>query len=548
METPLAPPTLRTAEYCRCGVALLDGAGRVAALAPAAFPFATLGFAAGAPLPEELGDLAPGQWRFWGQEWFVQAEGRGDVEVLVVRPVRAADRILGPYGDRAVNEEMVRLALDNPYEGLTAVDGQGRVTFLSPSNEAWFGLERGAAAGLLLSDLSPGSRLPEVARTGVPDHAQLMDLAGQTKVTVNLPVRRGGQVVGAVGRILFQSPEQMEELAGRVRAMERQMERYETLLDEMRGRRWSFDDILTADAAMLGRIEQARRVADSSATVLLLGESGTGKELFAQALHQGSRRRKGPFVAVNCAAIPRDLIEAELFGYEEGAFSGARRRGKPGKFELATGGTLFLDEAGELPRDSQAKLLRVLEERAVERLGGTAPVAVDFRLVVATNRELGAMVARGEFRSDLYYRVHEIPLEIPPLRDRPGDIPLLARHFLAEVCQREKLPSRRLTPDALDAMARYAWPGNIRELRGLMRRLAWQVPGVTIEARHLPPALSESRGAAAPGTLGDELARAERGAVEAALEAAGGNRAQAARSLGIHRTALYKKMARLGIR
>ncbi|MHB8766706.1 MAG: sigma-54 interaction domain-containing protein, partial [Deferrisomatales bacterium] len=427
-------------------------------------------------------------------------------------------------------------------------DPEGRVTFLSPTIEAWFGLERGGAAGLLLSDLSPGSRLPEVARTGVPDRAQLMDLGGQTKVTVNLPVRTGNRVVGAVGRILFQSPDQVQELAGRVRSMERQVERYETLLDELRGRRWSFEDILTTDPELLRRIDQARRIAGSSATVLLLGESGTGKELFAQALHQASRRRKGPFVAVNCAAIPRDLLESELFGYEEGAFSGARRKGKPGKFELATGGTLFLDEVGELPQDSQAKLLRVLEERSVERLGGTAPLAVDFRLVVATNRDLGAMAARGEFRSDLYYRVREIPLELPPLRSRPGDIPLLARHFLAEVCQREKMPARRLTREAVEALARYGWPGNVRELRSLMRQLAWQVQGVTIEAHHLPPALGLGRAKAASGTLDEELVRAERYAVEAALEAAGGNRALAARTLGIHRTALYKKMARLGIR
>lgn len=548
METPLSPPELRTADYCRCGLLFLDGTGRVAGVTPGFFSGDGPPAEPGALLPEELRSLGPGQWLFWADRWFVQAEGRGDAEVLVFRPVRAADRILGPYGGCAVNEEMVQFVLDNPYEGLTAVDSEGRVTFLSPTSEDWFGLERGGATGLLLADLSPGSRLPEVARTGVPDRAQLMDVGGQTKITVNLPVRRGEEVIGAVGRILFQSPEQMQELAGRIRAMERQMERYETLLDEMRGKRWSFGDILTSDPEMLGLIDQARRVADSSATVLLLGESGTGKELFAQALHQASRRRKGPFVAVNCAAIPRDLLESALFGYEEGAFSGARRKGKPGKFELATGGTLFLDEAGELPQDSQAKLLRVLEERCVERLGGTAPVSVDFRLVVATNRELEAMVARGEFRSDLYYRIHEIPIVIPPLRARQGDIPLLARHFLAEVCQREKLPSRRLSLDALDALARYAWPGNIRELRGLMRRMAWQVPGVTIEAHHLPPSLGQKRDAPPSGTLEEELTRCERAVVESALEAAAGNRVQAARSLGIHRTALYKKMARLGIR
>ncbi|MBI5017482.1 MAG: sigma 54-interacting transcriptional regulator [Deltaproteobacteria bacterium] len=548
MDTRISPPALRTANYCRCGLIFLDGTGRVSGLTPGFFASAGLNLELEAPLPEELRNLEPGQWRFWGEGWFVQAEGREEVEVLLIRPVRSADRILGPYGDCPVNEEMVRLVLDNPYEGLTAVDPEGRVTFLSPTNEAWFGLERGGATGLLLSDLSPASRLPEVARTGVPDRAQLMDLAGQTKVTVNLPVRHDKEVIGAVGRILFQSPEQVQELADRVRTMERQVERYETLLAEMRGRRWSFGDILTTDPQMLRVIDQARRVADSAATVLLLGESGTGKELFAQALHEASRRKKGPFVAVNCAAIPRDLLESELFGYEEGAFSGARRKGKPGKFELATGGTLFLDEVGELPQDSQAKLLRVLEERSVERLGGTSPLSVDFRLVVATNRDLAARVAKGEFRSDLYYRVHEIPLELPPLRARPGDIPLLARHFLAEVCQRESLPSRRLSREALDALARYAWPGNVRELRSLMRQMAWQVQGTTIDSHHLPPTLDRGRTKAVSGTLEEELARAERSAVESALEAAGGNRAQAARRLGIHRTALYKKMARLGVR
>jgi sigma-54 dependent transcriptional regulator, acetoin dehydrogenase operon transcriptional activator AcoR len=547
MDTLSAATLLRKAAYCRCGVVRLDETGRVTALTPDVFGSTDLNVKEGALLPDELRALGPGQWTFWGRDWFVQAEGQQRAEVLVIRPVRTADRILGPYGDCPMNEEMVRMVLDNPYEGLTVVDTMGKVTFLSPTNERWFGLEAGGGAGRALSDLAPASRLSDVARTGVADRAQVVDLHGKTKITVNLPLRQDKEVIGAVGRILFQSTDQVEELAGRVRTMERQVERYETLLDEMRKDRYSFDDILTKNQGMLSIIEQARRIADSSATVLILGESGTGKELFAQALHEASRRKKAPFVAINCGAIPRDLIESELFGYEEGAFSGARKGGKPGKFELACGGTLFLDEVGELPLDSQAKLLRVLEERKIDRLGGRAPIAVDFRLVTATNRDLGSSIKTGKFRSDLYYRINEFPIEIPPLRSRQEDIPLLARHFLTEVCRRERLPMLKISEGASEALMRHDWPGNVRELRGLMRQMAWKAQGLTIESRHLPPSLYKGQGAGISGTLEEQLIRAERAAIESTLQAAGGNRALTARLLGIHRTALYKKMSRLGI-
>ncbi|WP_246125939.1 sigma-54 interaction domain-containing protein [Geobacter argillaceus] len=465
----------------------------------------------------------------------------------MVRRVRAADLILGPYGDCPMNEEMVRMMLDSPSEGLTVVDTKGKITLLSPSNERWFGLEPGGGAGLALSDLAPASRLSEVARTGVADRAQVVDLQGKTKITVNLPIRRDREVIGAVGRIIFQSTDQVEKLAGRVRTMERQVERYETLLNEMRGERYSFENILTKSPVMLSIIDQARRIADSSAKVLILGESGTGKELFAQALHEASGRKKGPFVAINCGAIPRDLIESELFGYEEGAFSGAKRKGKPGKFELACGGTLFLDEVGELPLESQAKLLRVLEERKIDRLGGTAPIPVDFRLITATNRDLGTNVNTGKFRSDLYYRINEFPIDIPTLRSRPEDIPLLARHFLTEVCRNERLPMLKISEGAAEALMSHDWPGNVRELRGVMRQMAWKAQGITIEPHHLPPSLHKGQSTGISGTLEEQLARAERAAIESALQTAGGNRALTARMLGIHRTALYKKMNRLGI-
>lgn len=548
MDTHPATALIRKADYCRCGIVFFDDSGRVTAMDPDFVGPANLKIKKGVQLPDELRSLGRGEWVFWDSDWFVQVEGKQRAEILVFRRLRMADQIMGPYGESPINEEMVRMVLNSPYEGLTAVDTNGNVTFLSPSTEQWLGFELGGGAGLALSSYAPASRLADVARTGIADNAQVVDLQGKTKVTINLPIKRDKKVIGAVGKILFQSTDQVDKLAGRVRAMELQVERYETLLDEMRGHRFTFDKILTNNQAMQKLIEQARRIANSSATVLILGESGTGKELFAQALHEASSKNKGPFVAINCGAIPRDLIESELFGYEEGAFSGAKKRGKPGKFELACGGTLFLDEVGELPLESQAKLLRVLEERKIDRLGGTAPIPVDFRLVAATNRDLDTIINSGKFRSDLYYRINEFPIEIPPLRSRPEDIPLLARYFLEEVSRRERLPMLKISEEALQALIHHDWPGNVRELRGLMRQMTWKAQGLKIEPHHLPPSLNKGQSTTGiSGTLEEQLARAERTAIELALQAAEGNRALTARILGIHRTGLYKKMTRLGI-
>jgi transcriptional regulator with PAS, ATPase and Fis domain len=548
MDTSSATTLIRKAGYCRCGILFLDQSGRVTALNPDFVGPEDLKIKEGSQLPDELCRLDPGQWLFWGRDWFVQAAGRKTAEILVFRRLRMADQLLGPYGESSTNEEMVRMVLNNPYEGLTVVDTEGNVTFLSAENERWLKLKMGEGAGIALSSFAPASRLAEVARTGIADNAQIVDLQGRTKITVNLPIKKDNKVIGAVGKILFQNTDQLEKLASRVRAVELQVERYETLLDEMRGHLYTFDDILSNNPAMLSLIAQARRIADSSATVLILGESGTGKELFAQAIHEASNKNKGPFIAINCGAIPGDLIESELFGYEEGAFSGAKKKGKPGKFELASGGTLFLDEVGELPLESQAKLLRALEERKIDRLGGTTPLPVDFRLVTATNSDLFTLAKSGKFRSDLYYRINEFPIDIPPLRSRPEDIPMLARHFLAEVSRREQLPMLKISEEASQILTHHNWPGNVRELRGLMRQMTWKAQGQTIEPHHLPSTLNKGRSRTGiSGTLEEQLDQAERNAILSALQAAEGNRAFTSRLLGIHRTALYKKMARLGI-
>lgn len=300
--------------------------------------------------------------------------------------------------------------------------------------------------------------------------------------------------------------------------------------------RYRFDDIITVSARMTQILEMARSAAVTDVPVLLLGESGTGKELVAQAIHHASPRAAGPFVAVNCAALPRELIVSELFGYEEGAFTGARRQGAPGRFEQADGGTLFLDEIGEMAPEHQAMLLRVLEDGYVVRLGGGKPRQVDVRIIAATNRDLRAEVEAGRFRSDLYYRLNIVAVHLPPLRERPEDIPLLASVFL----EREaRALGKRLawTDGALKELAAYRWPGNIRELYNVVKRAA-----VLATGEQIGPELLPWHGQPPPPRRRPRFVRS--GEVEAALQEAEGNVSEAARKLGVARSTIYRARKR----
>jgi two-component system nitrogen regulation response regulator NtrX len=302
------------------------------------------------------------------------------------------------------------------------------------------------------------------------------------------------------------------------------------------------------------------RVGPTDARVLVTGESGTGKELVAAALHAASPRRDRPFVRVNCAAIPRDLVESEMFGHERGAFTGATER-RIGRFELAHTGTLFLDEVGDLGAEAQAKLLRAIEAREIERVGGGKPIRVDVRIIAATNKDLERAVADGSFREDLWFRLNVIPIRLPPLRDRPGDLPLLVRHFCARQRQRTGRPPLTIADDALAALAAYPWPGNVRELANVVERLAILHAGGTIGRREIAEVLpSAGPPSAEPGrTLGptltipeglplaEALDACERALIAGALAQSGGNIADAARRLQTDRPNLYRRMRRLGL-
>jgi two-component system nitrogen regulation response regulator NtrX len=294
---------------------------------------------------------------------------------------------------------------------------------------------------------------------------------------------------------------------------------------------------------------QVDRVAASESRVCILGETGTGKELVARALHERSARRERPFVSVNCAAVPSELIESELFGHEKGAFTGAAAR-HLGKFEQANGGTLFLDEIGDMPLAMQAKLLRLLQEGELERIGGERPIVVNTRVIVATHRELEALVEKGAFREDLYHRIFVFPVLLPPLRERAGDVPMLAEHFAGLVAEQNGWKPRGFTPEALDELARYSWPGNVRELRNVVERLLLLTDGA-VDAETVREVLTSKhvKGPArtGSGTLASRVDAFEREVVLSELAAHGHRPSETARALGLERSHLYKKCQQLGI-
>ncbi|QDR82264.1 sigma 54-interacting transcriptional regulator [Sporomusa termitida] len=323
--------------------------------------------------------------------------------------------------------------------------------------------------------------------------------------------------------------------------------------------RYTFNDIVASGSVMRAAVENACRAALTPATVLLAGESGTGKELFAHAIHSASPRQYRRFIRVNCAAIPETLLESELFGYEAGAFSGALKSGKKGLFEEADGGTLFLDEIGEIPPSLQVKLLRVLQEREITRVGGVRAFALDLRIIAATNKNLEEEVRKGNFRKDLFYRISVLPITIPPLRQRRGDLPELSRHLLSKLNREYGRSVQGIADEAAAVLAAYNWPGNVRELENVLGRalINMQFNEYTMLAAHLPPLATgagvpaecknPADGSADGRTLAEILAEAERRAIAGVVARYGGNRAEAARHLNISLRSLYYKLEKYGL-
>lgn len=337
----------------------------------------------------------------------------------------------------------------------------------------------------------------------------------------------------------------------------REIQRVRKVADKFNGShaRYTFADLIGQSEALLRAVDAAKKAARGFANVMLLGESGVGKEVFAQAIHNASERADGPFVAINCAALPRDLIESELFGYAPGSFTGARKEGRPGKFEAASGGTIFLDEISELPIDVQAKLLRVLQEREVVRVGDSRGIPIDVRLISASNRDLRAMSRLREFREDLYYRCNVIGINLPALRERPSDIPLLTNYFIAKYAGLLSRDVFGFSPEALERLHRYNWPGNVRELENAVERIVNLTEHPLVQLSDLPDELQDfrppeagtSQPPPAPTAAPRSLHEVEREAIAAMLQHCGFNVTATARRLGISKPTLYAKVREHGI-
>lgn len=444
--------------------------------------------------------------------------------------------------------------LEEATAGAIAVDGDARISWINTSYASLIGNAPERLVGRPIREVIPATRMPETVRTGQPRLLDIMEFRDQQLVVSRLPVEEDGVVVGALAFVLYDDLQPLAPLMSKYRRLQDDLAAARRALAR-RTARYSLSDFVGASPAALDVKRRARLAAGRDTPTLLLGETGTGKEILAQAIHSASARADRPFVGVNLAAVPENLLESEFFGVAPGAYTGAGQRTREGKFQLAHGGTLFLDEIGDMPLALQAKLLRVLEEQQVEPLGSNQVQQVDVRVIAATSRDIGAMLSDGTFRSDLYYRLNVLEIRVPPLRERLQDLGILCETLLEDIALGGELHAE-LTVEALAVLERYHWPGNIRELRNTLEQALTMNEGEGAlsadEIHAVLPLDQTSSNPTAPAMpratvrpLADTVADAERAAIESALRAAGGNRSRAARLLGISRSVLYEKLSRL---
>ncbi len=444
-----------------------------------------------------------------------------------------------------LKDELIQALLDSPYEGLLLVDRNGIVKYFSKSSEEVFDMRQEDAVGRHVSEIVKDTRLPVVAKTGKAEFGDVVKVGNVERVVARFPLIKDGKIIGAVGKSILYSPQKLERLYLKIKALEKKVESYKENLSYLLAAKYSFEDIIGNSQPIKEAKKLALKASQTSSPVLIFGETGTGKELFAHAIHNASIRRNFPFVTVNCAAIPSELFESELFGYEHGAFTGAKTGGKLGKFELGQGGTIFLDEISELPLITQGKLLRVLQEKELDKLGGREPVKVDFRLIVATNKELEESVENGEFKKDLYYRLNVVNLRLPSFRNIKEDIPFFANYLMARICRQMKRKVKVFSEETLKIFCEYHWPGNFRELENVIETLVNVCEKDLILAEHIPSEIIRStivrraENIKIPGVLEKVMQEAEKEAVVKALSYAKNNKVKAAQLLGIHRSHLY---------
>ena len=440
--------------------------------------------------------------------------------------------------------------VENMEIGVIISDTAGKFIYINRTYARFLDIDIDRSLGKHVTEVISNSRLHIVAKTGIAEVNYPHKYKDTGFLVHRIPLRNRGQVIAVVGMVLFDSATTVSKLAEKLDRLESKIADVQKELANVHTPKFSFESIIGHSPSIEKAKHEAFHAAGTTMPVLISGESGTGKELFAHAIHNASDRRHFPFIRVNCAALPRDLLEAELFGFEKGSFTGAHPKGKPGKFELAHLGSIFLDEIGDMPLEMQPKLLRVLELKEFERVGGVKPITSDFRIIAATNQNLDGLMRTGQFRRDLYFRLNGIPVTIEPLRNRREDVIPLWYRFIEKTVKGPSGKGIRIHSRAQQVLEKYDWPGNARELLHVIQRALYTSRSETIKPENLPDYLYHSAVFPKPSdatSLSEYMRAAERFFVEQTLRQVDGNKTQAAHMLGIHRTLLYRKMKILGI-
>ncbi|WP_040205176.1 sigma-54 interaction domain-containing protein [Neobacillus jeddahensis] len=465
---------------------------------------------------------------------------------------------------RAIPQEWHEQIISLLAERIVVTDCSGIILYINEAYCEFLGTTVDQAINRPVQDVIENTRMHIVAKTGKKELAAIHPINGSEMIANRFPLVIDGEIVGALGTVMFRSPEEWRMYKSKIQHLVEELKYYKTKVEKELKSKYHFQDLIGESPNFLATKKLAERISASHSSVLLIGESGTGKELFAHAIHNNSQRASFPFVAINCTSIPEHLLESELFGYDDGAFTGAKKGGKKGQFEIAHNGTLFLDEIGDMPLSMQSKLLRVLQEKEVQRVGGQKSIPIDVRIVAATHRDLEKMVKEGTFRQDLYYRLNVIKIEIPPLRERETDIPLISRTLLKKLGGKFFRKGIELGGEVQQRLIEHAWPGNIRELENVLERAINVLDGKTIEVSHLPLYLrdqevghelqSQARvdqtenHAVQVLPLKETLAKVEKEALIQALAVTRGNKRDAAKLLAIGKTSFYEKCKLYDIR
>lgn len=466
-------------------------------------------------------------------------------------------RILDLY--KKIDEDKIYIEtldtiLDICSEQVVLIDENAKIKMMSDSYKRHLGVE--SPEGKFVWEVIENTRLHIILETGESEIGDIQMVNGKRMIAMRLPLKKEGKIVGAIGRVMFNDISELKHLSKKSSVLEGELQLENS--EDIRTGKYSFDSLTGSSDAITKVKRVAQRAAKTDSNVLITGESGTGKEVFVHAIHNASVRRNKPFIKINCAAIPSELLESELFGYEEGAFTGAKRGGKRGKVQMADGGTLLLDEIGDMPLDMQAKLLRVLQEKEVERIGGEGTIKVDVRIMASTNKDLDKMVQNKEFRQDLYYRLNVMNIALSPLRERIEDIPELAEELCYIIANRLGINVNGLSPEVVNIFLQYDWPGNIRELENVIERAINMLDlDAIIKPEHLPDHMAGKRKALtypkdkikniAEYNLKKRVEILEKEIIESCLNDVGFNKNQAAKILNISRVSLYKKIDQYNI-